>query len=33
MVTERKYVRKIKNTPAGQVRVEKEKTILVEPLE
>jgi len=33
MVTERKYVRKIKNTPAGQVRVEKEKTILVEPME
>jgi len=33
MVTERKYVRKIKNTPAGQVRVEREKTILVKPEE
>jgi len=31
MMTERKYVRKIKNTPAGMVRVEKETTILVSP--
>ena len=33
MVTERKYVRKGKNMLPGQVRVEKEKTILVMPKE
>ncbi len=33
MVTERKYVRKGKHMLPGQVRVEKEKTILVEPKE
>ena len=31
MMTERKYVRKIKGGAPGQVRVEKEKTLLVEP--
>jgi predicted ribosome quality control (RQC) complex YloA/Tae2 family protein len=29
--TERKYVRKIKGAPAGQVRIDKESVILVEP--
>lgn len=33
MVTERKYVRKGKNMLPGQVRVEKEKTVLVTPRE
>jgi predicted ribosome quality control (RQC) complex YloA/Tae2 family protein len=31
MLTERKYVRKIKGAAAGQVKVEKEKTLLVTP--
>jgi predicted ribosome quality control (RQC) complex YloA/Tae2 family protein len=31
MITERKYVRKIKGTAAGLVKVEREKTILVSP--
>jgi predicted ribosome quality control (RQC) complex YloA/Tae2 family protein len=31
MLTERKYVRKIKGSAAGLVKVEREKTILVEP--
>lgn len=31
MLTERKYVRKVKGLAAGQVRVEKEKTLLVKP--
>lgn len=31
MITERKYVRKNKSMAAGQVRVEREKTILVKP--
>jgi predicted ribosome quality control (RQC) complex YloA/Tae2 family protein len=33
MITERKFVRKSKNMLAGQVRVEKEKTLLVAPKE
>lgn len=33
MITERKYVRKGKGMAAGQVKVEKEKTLLVQPLE
>jgi predicted ribosome quality control (RQC) complex YloA/Tae2 family protein len=33
MVTERKYVRKGKNMLPGQVRVEKEKTLIVSPRE
>lgn len=33
MITERKYVRKGKGMAAGQVKVEKEKTILVQPME
>lgn len=33
MYTPKKYVRKVKGTAAGMVRVEKEKVILVEPLE
>ena len=32
MITERKYVRKIKGTAAGQVKVEREKTMLAEPI-
>lgn len=32
MVTERKYVRKVKGTAAGQVKVEREKTLLVQPV-
>jgi predicted ribosome quality control (RQC) complex YloA/Tae2 family protein len=31
MLTERKFVRKIKGAAAGQVKVEKEKTLLVSP--
>jgi len=31
MLSERKYVRKVKGLAAGQVRVEKEKTLLVSP--
>ena len=30
-VTERKYVRKVKGTPAGAVRVERERVVLVKP--
>jgi len=33
MMTERKYVRKVKGMAAGMVRVEKEKTILIAPKE
>lgn len=32
MATERKYVRKVKGTAAGQVKVEREKTLLAGPL-